>query len=349
MTEGPFALATAAASSFALAALIVLSAARHGQFSMDVPGSPQSFHARPTPRIGGVGIYLAFLVGTLSIGLDARRIGVTILVAGLPALAAGLLEDVTKRVGVGARLAGTMASGCLAALLSGVVIAGVHLPPVDALLQYAPVAILFTAFAVSGLANAINIIDGFHGLASGTTVICASVIAAIAALAGDPGLSLAAAMLAAVVAGFWFVNFPWGKLFLGDGGAYFAGFALAWLAVLLPARNPGVSPWASLLVCAYPIIEVIYSIVRRRRARRPPGSADRAHLHSLVAMHIVQRRFPRMDPTLQNAGVAVIMWTFSIVPAVTALAFFRHTDLLMAGVAACAAGYHFAYRRITRK
>ncbi|MDP3673050.1 MAG: glycosyltransferase [Telluria sp.] len=347
-----FALSAAATvlASFTLALALVLTADRHGRFSMDAPGAIQKFHSQPTPRIGGIGIYLA-LVGAsmLMPANDTKRLLDTILLAGIPALLVGLLEDVTKRVGISTRLLATMASGFLASWLSGVLLNEVHLQPIDQMLRFTPLAVLFTAFAVGGVANAINMIDGFHGLASGTAVICLLAVAAIAAMVGDPALALAGVIVAAAVAGFWLVNFPWGKLFLGDGGAYFAGFALAWLAVLLPVRNDSVSPWASFLICAYPIIEVVYSIVRRSRARQSPGHADRRHLHSLVATQIVQRRLAGLDPTLQNAAVSVIMWVFAAVPAVTALAFYRRTDLLMTCVIASAAAYHLIYRRITRK
>ncbi|MDB5859152.1 MAG: glycosyl transferase, partial [Ramlibacter sp.] len=119
----------------------------------------------------------------------------------------------------------------------------------DPLLRVAPVAVIFTAFAVGGVSKAINIIDGFHGLASGTATLCLLALACIAAHVGGAPLVLTCVIVAAPVAGFWMVNFPWGKLLLGDDGAYFAGFALAWLAVLLPIRNADVSPWASLLDC----------------------------------------------------------------------------------------------------
>jgi UDP-N-acetylmuramyl pentapeptide phosphotransferase/UDP-N-acetylglucosamine-1-phosphate transferase len=167
-------------------------------------------------------------------------------------------------------------------------------------------------------------------------------------LAGDAPLAMAAALVAAAVTGFWLVNFPWGRLFLGDGGAYFAGFALAWLAVLLPARNASVSPWASLLVCAYPIIEVIYSIVRRKTHHQSPGCADRGHLHSLVATRVVQRRFADMDPTLQNATVSVIMWACTAVPAAAAILLHERTGPLAACILACVMAYHYIYRRVAR-
>lgn len=343
------AIATAGLLSLLCAGLLVLTATHHGRFSMDVPGHIQTFHSQPTPRIGGLAIYLA-LVAALWLVRDetTRQIIRTLLIAGLPALSVGLGEDMTRRVGVLPRLLATASSGWLAWWSTGISVTQIGIPPVDAALSIGLIAMLFTALAVAGVANAINIIDGFHGLASGTTTICLLALAAIASSVGDGSLMLAATIVAAAMAGFWLVNFPWGKLFLGDGGAYFAGFALAWLAVLLPARNASVSPWASLMVCAYPVIEVIYSVWRRRRVQRPAGQADREHLHSLVAISFVKRRLPLLHPTLQNATVSVLMWAIAAVPALIAMVLFNHTYLLMISAAGCLVLYHLLYRRVAR-
>jgi UDP-N-acetylmuramyl pentapeptide phosphotransferase/UDP-N-acetylglucosamine-1-phosphate transferase len=341
------ALAATAGTSFAIAAFLVVTSGAHGRFTMDTPGAVQTFHTCPTPRVGGIGIYLALLLATgLMPGGAVRDILATIVIAGLPALLIGLLEDVTHRAGIRARLVATVASGLAASALSGVALDHVAVPVLDSFLMAAPVALAFTALAVGGVANAVNIIDGFHGLASGTATLCVAALGAIAVMVGDTALAFACAVVGAAVAGFWLVNFPWGKLFLGDGGAYFAGFALAWLAVLLPMRNPDVSSWASLLVCGYPITEALYSILRRRFARRSPTQADRRHLHSLIATRVVVPRLRGIDPTLQNAAVSVVMWICAAIPALVGVTFYSDTSSLAIGAAACVLLYHCLYRRV---
>jgi UDP-N-acetylmuramyl pentapeptide phosphotransferase/UDP-N-acetylglucosamine-1-phosphate transferase len=333
--------------SFALAEFLVLSAHKHGHLTMDLPGAIQKFHLKPTPRVGGIAIYIALVAAwALAPAGPERNLLTTLLLAGVPALLVGLLEDVTKRVSVATRLTITMASGGLAAWMSGVALTRVDIPLADYLLSAWPVALLFTAFAVGGVANAINIIDGFHGLASGTLLISLGALATIALSVGDAPLALVAVLLAAAVAGFWLVNFPWGKLFLGDGGAYFSGFGLAWLSVELLARNESVSPWASVLVCGYPTIEVLYSVMRRRRLRQSPGTADRHHLHSLVATQVIQPRFPRLQPNLRNAAVSLVMWLCALVPVVPAVFFYSRPEILLPALAGCVLAYHLLYRRI---
>lgn len=341
------AIALTVGVAFALAQALVLSAHKHGHLTMDLSVGIQKFHLDPTPRVGGVAIYLAVVLAwACAPGAGERKLLATLLVAGMPALLIGLLEDVTKKVSVMTRLLVTMSSGALAAWLTGLAITRVDMPVVDAMLSLWPLAVLFTAFAVGGVANAINIIDGFHGLASGTVVISLIALASIAAAVGDPALAVVAVLVAAAVFGFWLVNFPWGKLFLGDGGAYFAGFSLAWLSIELLARNESVSPWASVLLCGYPTIEVMYSVMRRRKQRLSPGAPDRHHLHSLVATQLIQPRFAQLDPNLRNAAVSVVMWMCAVAPVLPAVFFHSRADILVPAIAACVFGYHLFYRRV---
>lgn len=341
-------LAAALVGSFAVALLKVCTRDWH-PFSLDVPGAVQTAHHHPTPRIGGVGIFLGLVLAWALLPLgEARTLLGIILVAGLPAWLFGLAEDVTKRVGVLPRLLATMFSGALACYLSGTALTRVDLPLLDAALAWWPLAVLFTAFAVGGVANAINIIDGFHGLASGTSIVALLAVGVLAAGAGDVPLALVCGLTAAAVGGFWLVNYPWGKLFLGDGGAYFTGFALAWVALLLPMRNDHISPWASLLICAYPFIEVIYSMARRRLQRLQMGQPDNQHLHSLLCSQLIRKRFPHWGRTAQNAAVAPMVWLAALLLAGLAAAFQTSTPALAGLIALAALAYHGVYRWLCR-
>lgn len=330
--------------------LVVLTNRWHGRFSMDHPGAVQKFHLNPTPRIGGIGIYFSLVGAWYLLPLaEARQLLGAIVLAGLPAFLFGVAEDLTKRVSVLARLLATMGSGALVCLLSGQALSRLDVPLIDDLLQYWPVAVLFTAFAVGGVANAINIIDGFHGLASGTSILAFAALGVLALLSGDTSLCAVALLMAAALVGFWLVNYPWGKLFLGDGGAYFTGFTLAWLAVLLPARNPEVSPWACLLICGYPIIEVVYSILRRMAQKLSPGEPDNHHLHSLLAKHFVHKHFAYMPHFLQNATVAPMIWMYVCGLIFVGLIYRHSTDWLMAAFLAAGFLYHVSYRTLLRQ
>ena len=268
----------------------------HARITHDHVGSgPQKFHTQPTPRIGGIGVVMGLLAaGAILLLADAlpgeREFGLLML-AGLPAFLGGLAEDVTKRVGVAERLLMTMLSGALAAWLVGAVLHRIDFPGVDTALLWLPFAVAFTSFAVGGVANAINIIDGYHGLAGGFSVIVLAALAWVASQVGDALVFSTALALAGALLGFLLWNWPHGRIFLGDGGAYFTGFLLAELGVLLVLRNPGVSPWFPLVLLVHPVFETLFSIYRRRFAQRlSPGTADGAHLHQLIHHNLLQRR-----------------------------------------------------------
>jgi UDP-N-acetylmuramyl pentapeptide phosphotransferase/UDP-N-acetylglucosamine-1-phosphate transferase len=345
----------AALVSFGVALLLVLTKRWHSRFSMDGLQGVQKVHQSPTPRIGGVAVILAVAASwsVASPGL-AHILGVLVL-AGLPAFAFGLAEDLTKKVSVRTRLLATMASGVLGWMLAGVSITSLGIPLLDTLLGYTIVSVAFTAFAVGGVANAVNIIDGFNGLASGFVVIALIGLALVAFSAGDVNLALACLAIAAAVFGFWLVNWPWGKLFLGDGGSYFGGFSLAWASVLLVERNPGVSAFAPLLICIHPVTEVVFSIYRRRMTRVSPGTADRLHLHTLVMRRVVRpwlagvyRHEPGVARMMRNPVTGIIIALMSV-PAV-AVGLLVHASSVL-GVLACLVfmlGYVTLYARLVR-
>ncbi|NKE68730.1 glycosyl transferase [Ramlibacter sp. RBP-2] len=344
--------AVALLCAFSVSLALVLTKKHHGHLTLDSTIGVQKFHAEPTPRVGGIGIYLGVVLAWVVVrDKGVRDILGVILVAGFVPLVCGLAEDLTKRVGVLPRLVATMLGGFVAWLITGVALDRLDVYGLDWIMTITPIAVLFTAFAVGGVANAINIIDGFHGLASGTTIIALMALGSIAAQADDPQLAIACFMLAAAIGGFWLVNYPWGKLFMGDGGAYFSGFALAWLAVLLPVRNPEVSVWAALLVCAYPVIEVIYSMARRYAKRQSPGAPDSGHLHSLIKVKLIRPKLSAIgvDKSVRNAAVSPIMWGFSALPAVAATVYFDRPLLLVLGTAICALSYHASYRYLAQK
>jgi UDP-N-acetylmuramyl pentapeptide phosphotransferase/UDP-N-acetylglucosamine-1-phosphate transferase len=219
------------------------------------------------------------------------------------------------------------------------------LPWAATLLSHQGMSVLLTAFAIGGIANAINIIDGLNGLASAMKVIALTAVASIAYAEGDASLAFATLSIAAAVLGFFLVNWPMGKLFLGDGGSYFGGFALAWSCVLLVERNQAVAPFAALMVCIYPFIEVLFSIYRRKIKRLSPGQPDNQHLHTLI----YRRYVVTVAPTVKENSVAGILVAMLNLPPAIAAYYLRHSNLW--ACAACVGfciGYVLIYRRVVK-
>lgn len=341
-------MAWAWGACFVFGVLLVVTKRWHGQLTLDFTEGIQKFHTAPTPRIGGVPIVLALLVVWGRVGAEVQTLLTPILMAGLPAFLFGVAEDITKRVGVLHRLLATMASGVLAWWLTGYSLMRLDVPGLDLLLQWLPLSVLFTAFAVGGVANSINIIDGFNGLASLSTTLAFLGLAGVAHAVGDSSLAVVCLMLAAAVFGFFCVNWPFGKLFLGDGGSYFIGFALAWVAVLLVQRNSGVTAFAALLVCVHPITEVLFSIFRRKVRKEHPGMPDRLHFHSLFKRRYVARWFATYPATLRNSIAGFLMGAMTLPAVVLVQWTYQSAAWSVVVVLALGFGYVALYARMVR-
>jgi UDP-N-acetylmuramyl pentapeptide phosphotransferase/UDP-N-acetylglucosamine-1-phosphate transferase len=349
MSDALAAITAAFSVAFGTSLLIVLTQRWHGRLTFDSDVGAQKFHERPTPRVGGIAVYLGVTALFLLAPEPGGSLLAPMLAAGAFALLAGLAEDLTKRVGVLARLLATIGSGLVACIATGYWLTAVDVPIVDPLLAWPVFAIPFTAVAIGGVANALNIVDGFNGLAAGTAIIILGGLATVAQMHGDAGLALAATGVAAVMAGFMLVNFPGGRLFLGDGGAYFLGFVIAWFAVLLAERNPGVSPWAGIMVCAYPVLEMFFSMWRKtRRDGHHLSRPDGLHMHMLIHRRVVGRVPAVRSADARNAMTSPFCWLLALVPVALAILLAGSSVMLVAAFAACAGLYSALYARLTQ-
>jgi UDP-N-acetylmuramyl pentapeptide phosphotransferase/UDP-N-acetylglucosamine-1-phosphate transferase len=273
-----------------------------------------------------------------------------LLLAGLPALCAGLVEDLSKRVTVLIRLLATMLSGGLAFWWLGAAIVRIDVSLVDALLAYGLVSLLFTMMAVGGLANAVNIIDGYNGLSAFVASAMFLSIAYVGLQVADPLVVAASLAATGALVGFLVWNWPRGLIFLGDGGAYFAGYLLAVLVILLVARHPQVSAWYALVLFIYPVWETLFSAWRRRILRGTSASLpDGLHLHTLIFRRLVRWAVGRKEAasiTLRNSLTAPYLWVLSSTAVLPASLFWRHTLALQIVAAVFCVLYVWLYVRL---
>ncbi|PTT87755.1 glycosyl transferase, partial [Pelomonas sp. HMWF004] len=279
-------------------------------------------------------------------------LGGLLLVCGLPAFVAGLVEDLTKRVSPAKRLVASGVSAGLGIWLLGAAITRTDVPGLDLLVGTTLGAWVATVFTVAGVTNSVNIIDGFNGLSSMCVSLMLLVIAYVAYQVGDTALALWALAGVGATLGFFVWNFPAGLIFLGDGGAYFLGFYLAEIGILLIARNPGVSPLFPLMVCIYPVFETLFSMYRRKVIRAvPTGLPDGIHLHSLIYRRLMRWAIGARDAralTRRNSMTAPYLWMLCVSSLVPALLFWESTPMIAACMVLFGLTYVALYRRIVR-
>jgi len=270
---------------------------------------------------------------------------------GLPAFLGGLAEDLTKKVSVKMRLLCMAASGVLVYFVLDAQVDRLNIIGLDWLLGFAAVAFIATLVVIAGAANAINIIDGYNGLAAVVSGLIFAGFAYVSYYLGDRLLLITCVSMIGAIGGFLIWNYPRGMIFLGDGGAYFIGYMMGVVSILLLARHPHVSAWFPLLLCFYPVFETLFSIYRKGILRRQsPGVPDGVHLHMLIYKRLV--RWAEAGPAAQrtqtqrNALTSPYLWVFSSLAGVPAVLFWENQPVLIGFTALFSISYVLLYRAL---
>jgi UDP-GlcNAc:undecaprenyl-phosphate GlcNAc-1-phosphate transferase len=318
---------------------------------------PQKFHTRAVPRIGGVGIFLALVISAWVahsvLSLERGLLLLQICLCALPAFTIGLIEDITKKIGVKTRLVLIAFSAYMGIFFFNILITNIQVPGVDWILSINVAAIIFTVFAVTGLANAYNIIDGFNGLASMVAIITLTAIGYVAFKVNDPVLTSVCLIVIGAIGGFFIWNYPKGLIFLGDGGAYLIGYLIATLSILLVTRNSSVSPWFALLVNAYPIFETIFTIWRRKvHQGKSPSLADGAHFHSLIYRRVIRwaevHESKETSSYSKNAKTSPYLWFLSSLAVFPAVVWWQTTWILQCFALLFCVSYIIVYNAVVK-
>ena len=329
----------------------------HARLSYDHSASgPQKFHARPTPRIGGVPVAVgasAGLVMLIFTGSLDRDLIFAFGIAVLPAFASGLFEDLSKKLGADMRLWASFLSALLAVLVFDAVVDRSGIPAVDALLTWYPLALVVTVIGVGGVAHAMNLIDGYNGLAGVVATMMYAALAFVCWQVEDFALLAVCLALAGSTLGFLYWNFPGGRIFAGDGGAYLWGVSVAIVSVLLVHRHPQVSPWFPLVVVLYPVVETLFSVYRRKfKQAAAAGLPDAKHLHQLIyrrvlspPLHAVADAATR---TRRNSATSPFLWALAALILVPSVFFWRDSAALMGLATGFCLIYVWLYRSIVR-
>jgi UDP-GlcNAc:undecaprenyl-phosphate/decaprenyl-phosphate GlcNAc-1-phosphate transferase len=332
--------------SFFLTFLIVLFFKEGDVHEKDTIGV-QKFHAKPTPRIGGISIFISFFITLAFTDID-KEFFLLALLSSLPVFIVGLIEDFSACMPPFYRMMGIFASIIIVFIVLDIGIYSLGFEWVDFVLSnYAIVSLLFTLLVVSGAVNSINIIDGFNGLMAGCSILILLAILYISTIVGDGLVSQLSLILLSSLIGFFVFNFPFGKIFIGDGGAYFVGFMLAIIGLMLGVRNEEVSHWFVLLLFIYPLYETIFSIYRKKIVRGTLSSEpDGFHLHMLIYKRLVKCKTFKNNKVMCNSMTSPFLWALSLVGIIPAVIWYDNQTALIIWAFVFMAIYTIIYRRI---
>lgn len=249
--------------------------------------NPRKVHSRTMPRLGGLGLFAAFMAGML-LAPDLAYPFRGIIYGGIIIFTVGILDDIYK-LSAWLKLMGQIAAAA-AAVYCGITVSFVT-NPFDGLLNLGILGIPVTLLWIIGVTNAINLIDGLDGLAGGVSLIAAATLGAIALIKGNMPVFYASFLLVGAISGFLPYNFHPARTFMGDGGSNFLGFVLSCLAVTGTAKGAtAISLFLPIVILGIPIFDTFFAIIRRMNRGVPIFKPDKDHLHHrLLALGLSHR------------------------------------------------------------
>ena len=260
--------------------------------AIDVPKDERRMHKVPIPRMGGLAIFLGFIISVLLfVAVDDQMKG--ILLGSVIIVVMGIIDDITPL-----RASLKFVIQILAALIPvyyGVQITCISNPNLfsdNPYWNFGWLSIPITVIWIVGLTNAVNLIDGLDGLAIGVSSISALTMLAIAILVAEPQVAVIMAALVGACIGFMPYNMNPAKIFMGDTGSTFLGYILACITIQgLFKFYAVISFVVPFLILGLPIFDTMFAIIRRISHGQNPMAPDRSHVHHrLIDMGLNQKQ-----------------------------------------------------------
>ncbi|MBO4419737.1 MAG: undecaprenyl/decaprenyl-phosphate alpha-N-acetylglucosaminyl 1-phosphate transferase [Oscillospiraceae bacterium] len=308
------ALVAAGVISFLATPLVKSLANRVG--AIDVPKDNRRMHTVPIPRMGGLAIFLGFLISVLFFSKQVTRELQSILLGAIVLVILGVFDD-KYALGAKLKLFFQLVAAAIVVFYGGLRIDRLTNPFGDSLYSYWDFGVFsypITIIWIVAITNAVNFIDGLDGLACGVSCISAAFQLLIALLVSDSQVSILMAALTGACLGFVPYNFNPAKIFMGDTGSTFLGFMLATVSIqgLFKAYTV-ISFIVPFLLLGLPIFDICFAVIRRVAHGKSPMEADRGHFHHrLIDMGFSQKQSVAIAYVLTGLlGLAAVLLTVS--------------------------------------
>ncbi len=289
---------------------------------VDVPDA-RKVHTKIMPRLGGLGIFLAFMVTLLALlpfvseyftARDNRFIYAFIIGGTMIALI-GAMDD-KFQLSAKVKFLAQIITACVVVFAFDIRIDFVNIPFVDAYSSLELwISIPVTIFWIVGVTNAINLIDGLDGLAAGVSAIAIGTIAVMSFIMGNIVTAMICMVLLGSIIGFLFFNFHPAKIFMGDTGSLFLGFSLAMLSLLGFKQIAVVTLITPLIIIAVPLSDTLFAIIRRFLNKKPIFAPDKGHLHHRLR----DLGFSHRQTVLIIYGIAAFFGVLAVIQSAAAI------------------------------
>ena len=277
--------------------------------AIDVPKDDRRVHDHPIPRMGGLAIFLGFVLSLLIfVPMDMKVMG--LLTGALIIAVVGGVDDIIP-LSPGVKLLAQFIAA-LVCVRCGVVFDAISNPNIFAEQTYVEIGFLsvpLTIIWIIGCTNAVNLIDGLDGLAVGVSAISSLTMLVVSLLVSSPVVSIILAALTGACLGFMPYNFNPAKIFMGDVGSQFLGFVLGVSAIMGLFKFQAIITFiVPLLALAVPLADTAFAFIRRILRGQSPFHADKGHFHHrLMATGLSQKQAVAV-----LYGVSAIMGLFAV-------------------------------------
>ena len=266
---------------------------------VNIRPSPQTLHTRSVSRFGGSAIFFSLLLVSLIDSSENYQFMRIALYCSSPIFILGILDDFQFQINAFFKLLIVFPSAFLSYYFLGVEAYSVDIPYVDSLFEFEIFSVIFICFAIAGMVNAFNMIDGINGLVLLYSLTICILILLFQSSSLSPEINLFFVAIFFAILAVFVLNFPFGRIFLGDGGAYFLGIMLS-IGIVKYYQINALSPWYVFSVFIYPITDVFFSIIRRVISKASAVKPDSKHLH-----HIVYKRVKKIGLESENTNHAI--------------------------------------------
>jgi UDP-GlcNAc:undecaprenyl-phosphate/decaprenyl-phosphate GlcNAc-1-phosphate transferase len=291
---------------------------------------PQKIHLVPVPRIGSLAIISGLLIQCILL-TEFSDIIFTMLLCCMPVFFFGTLEDFTNNISPKIRLMASFISGILVVVLLNIKINTLGIQSLDFIFYFSFTSYIVTILSIAMLAQAINLIDGLNGLSQFTAIMILTSIAYLSFILDDKLLYVSSSIMIAAILGLLVLNFPFGKIFLGDGGAYLIGTYIAILVIMLPIRHEEVSPFVSLLMVIFPIYELVRTVFRRLSSDfRALTYPDSNHLHSILYKHMLSRK--KASLLVVNCKSSLLCLMLPLISCLISVSFYNNINVMLISI-----------------
>ena len=274
----------------------------------------QRIHLNETPRLGGF-IFILSLASFVAFCNTNESIQLLkiILICLIPIIVIGIKEDLFHNVEPSIRLLALLFVGWLfRAQFIGPLPILTDIPLIGKLLLLQGGISIFYILSMVAIANGMNLIDGVNGLCGAVALSILSALLFLSYKTADITMLYLIFSVILLFIPFMLMNYPYGRIFLGDLGAYSLGLIVSMLTIILFGRHPEISPWGAVLILIYPATEVIFSLLRRMVRGVSIYHADTAHLH-LKLFHFFRPKphYKKIANALVTPALSVL-WLFPV-------------------------------------